>query len=334
VGSDDKGDGSYYPYGLTMAGISDKAVKWGYAENKYRFNKGSELQNKEFSDGSGLEMYETHLRELDPQLGRWWQADPKTDQSYESVSPYSGMNNDPIRYNDPNGDEGETCCKELLDAVKSFALVTVGGSEAIAQRALTGKGTDFAIDAVNSAGSAMNGMVYSTSLSTYTTNPAQDIFGVNTNINQPAASMGQSVGLPLLGLEGPNLPNANSAAVPVSDGLAISNNSFVPTLVPLLTLNANGAPPLKDQAEDVKDTYNGGKNSVTIRTPDKQIRFDLAGGDHNGVPTPHFQVYFKNFDKQGVLRSITNRKVSDAYPMTQQDLRNVIRYFKNRIKNP
>jgi len=81
----------YYPFGLTMAGISDKAVKQDYTENKYRFQK-QELQNKEFSDGSGLEMYEFKYRFDDCQLGRFWSIDPLA-AKYEYNSPYAFSEN-------------------------------------------------------------------------------------------------------------------------------------------------------------------------------------------------------------------------------------------------
>ena len=100
---------SYYAFGLEIPGLNAKAIGFGGNKpdcncgNRRLFN-GNEIQNKEFSDGSGLELYDFNARTYDPQIGRFIQIDPTPeDGGQEALTPYHFSGNNPSTFNDPNG---------------------------------------------------------------------------------------------------------------------------------------------------------------------------------------------------------------------------------------
>ncbi len=103
LNKDGKVDGSeviqenhYYPFGMNMEGPwCIDAVN--STKNHYQFN-GIEL----FED-LDLNINFAFYRSYDPAIGRWWQVDPKA-EDYMGMSVYTGMGNNPVMLNDPNGD--------------------------------------------------------------------------------------------------------------------------------------------------------------------------------------------------------------------------------------
>jgi RHS repeat-associated protein len=86
----------YYPFGLTISGISSKAV--GKLENRIKFN------GIEHTTDLDINQYDAFYRTLDPQIGRWRQIDPKCEY-FEDFSPYNHVLNNPISMSDPWGDD-------------------------------------------------------------------------------------------------------------------------------------------------------------------------------------------------------------------------------------
>ncbi|MDR2651090.1 MAG: hypothetical protein LBC68_02070 [Prevotellaceae bacterium] len=81
----------YYPYGLTMGGISTNPGVQAY---KYT--------GKELDMDHGLMLYDYGARLHDPAVGRFLTMDPMAEKYY-SVSPYAYCGNNPINRIDPTG---------------------------------------------------------------------------------------------------------------------------------------------------------------------------------------------------------------------------------------
>jgi RHS repeat-associated protein len=82
----------YYPFGLeiTVSGTSD---------NQYKYN------GKEFQDEAKLDWLDYGARFYDPVLGRWQAVDRFAENHY-NFNPYMYVYNNPLRFIDPDGNDG------------------------------------------------------------------------------------------------------------------------------------------------------------------------------------------------------------------------------------
>jgi RHS repeat-associated protein len=92
---------SYYPFGLVM-NQTNSTTSSTYRKNKYLYN-GKELQDDVFA-GSSLNWFDYGARFYDPQIGRWLSLDPLAEKYY-SLSPFSYVANNPLKFIDPDGKE-------------------------------------------------------------------------------------------------------------------------------------------------------------------------------------------------------------------------------------
>ncbi|MGN7825073.1 RHS repeat-associated core domain-containing protein, partial [Chitinophaga sp. 22536] len=265
----------YYPFGLTMAGISYSVLKGAnYPENRTGYN-GNELQSKEFSDRSGLELYDFNARTYDQQIGRFLQIDPWVEEgSQEMLTPYQFSYNNPIRYSDPDGKcpacliLGLPAVGEALGALGAAVGITVVVTKAIDKLKVADLG------GINYTPGSPFGPYSPMQQSRLI--EAKD--GKTSNEGASTGTQDQSAG---------STPQQNK---PEDDEKTNRNTN---KLEPNKDAGANHTTFLRDKDGNIYKYEEWKENPRNPNRFDTQKRFDggtkdgTPGADHHGLPTPH-----------------------------------------------
>jgi RHS repeat-associated protein len=296
----------YYPFGLVQQGINSKAA--GRLENKIKYN-GIELEK-----ALDLNVYDAQFRELDPQVGRWWQIDPKTDEMY-MWSTYASNFDNPIRFEDPLGDMPGSCCPGAANLWQWFTqtaasngpiagkpILVVGGI------AVTGyalweavKPSDAEIAATNAAwlkaDAQMSGIGGTYTMGTTTT--AGKSYAKPGQVAVPALTTGAAAGIKnlVVQMKGAVSSTSNTGNLNPTNGNGgnqiAGRGKSANKLQPDKSAQGDHSTFKRDANGNIYKYQQWKKNDKNPNGFDRGKRFDggkpdgTPGAPHNGIPTPH-----------------------------------------------
>ncbi|MDN3708425.1 DUF6443 domain-containing protein [Myroides ceti] len=318
-------ENNYYPFGLKQEGYNDLSSPHPFYKYTY--------VGQEFQDDWGLNMTAMDFRQYDQALGRFNVMDALSEMAYDQTPYRYGFNN-PVFWKDPSG-----LFETEKQAAKFLSDNGLNGSITYNQDfngyVVTVQGGEFDGTQFYDFSEVMGNMVIETT--------SKRGGGSNGNENGTLVSLFQEPGKKVMESKNSFLGKLWFTLEPrewtdVETNLTYQVNAdgTIKGIRPLGGLGVlgfvNGAGTLKTAKNTMTLTEQSaaiskklGKNSITLSTSTKQIRFDLVGKAHGNVPTPHMQVYNKNF-VDGVQKSVS-RASKDAIPMTQQEIRMIRKYI-------
>jgi RHS repeat-associated protein len=280
-----------------MAGISDKALKTQYSENKYRFS------GQLYDNDLDWDTYQMKYRTMDPQVGRFWQIDPLAPK-YVYNSTFAYAENRPTIGIDLEGTELVPMILGFLSGNQQVAAAGAIGMYFEAQEAMqanyrlasgeSGQADSHLPTQIQSVTSTANQLNDAAAVA----QPAVDVLDATTTFAS-MTPLGEA-GLPeVMSVAGKFAPIAFDAESHIAEGFtlnATSKTSISPkvqtALEMLNDMKADGAtlkvnPMASNQELNMTIEHNYSKLDLRVETHDLPTKL---GGLGSGAPVRHMNV--------------------------------------------